>query len=246
MKKIIISLGTILFVILLIISARQLKNRNQETANEGKNQQIKNNANQKERIPYQARAEQEYITNREAAIRDFYDFSDDPLFKRAIIDGRKFFLVGYDHGYLPSTDTPTWGGVLIFEQTSEGKFNLFWESSKEYIVHAEGGYSRFQDLTNDGIPEIVVQDIPGASGSNIAYTIYTWRDKTFKVMIPTEPFGKGTATKVGGQIKDIDGDKIMEIIDGYIDEKNMLHQEIYKYNGTEYYLWKKEIKKANQ
>ncbi len=249
-KIIILSLGLLVIITFGIVLRKQTKNGDQESGIEQKTGEVESNKNIKKRRTNFARSREEHTTIREAAINTFYDFPDD--FPKAVIEGRTFVLVGYDEGHDPNTGSVTRGGVLIFEKTSEGKFNLFWES-KEYIVHGEGSYSRFQDLTNDDIPEIVVEDSPGATGRTTTFLVYAWQDGTFKLVTPSQrsrvPNSTLFYTKIGGDnaetyIKDIDNDKVMEIIGGYIsDTDHMLHQEIYKWNGKEYYLWKKVVEK---
>ena len=228
-----------------------LKSFNKELNNNQIGESIKNNDGVKKRLSDEDRAYQEHISYREAAIRNFYDFPDENL-RRTVIDGKAFILVSYDEtgvGRIPNRKDifANAGGIIVFEKTKEGKYDLFWES-KEAIVHAGSG---FQDITNDGIPEIVVYDSPGASGSTTSFNVYAWRDNTFKLITPLSLDSTPTHrdTGIGGDngetyMEDIDGDKIQEIVDGYIDDKNILHQRIFKYNGKEYYLWKEKTEPA--
>ncbi len=235
MKKIIItSIALIIIAIFLFVGIAQRREENAARNGEKK-------------MPYYgAIADGKHISYRDALIEVFHDFPD--KFPHTMIDGKALYLVGYPEGggeyYIRKVGIPyqDWGGVIVFEQAGKDTFNLLWESN-EAITRGNGDYSRFQDINNDGIDEIIITDITGTS-STTSILIYMWQDNTFKIVTPTEKIGKNTFTSIAADsayLKDLDNDKIDEIIDEYRDdEKKILHQRIYKFNKETglYSLWK--------
>ncbi len=201
-------------------------------------------------VDYRTRSDNEKISYREAQIRNFYDFPDQ--FPKTVIDGKTLYLVGYSWSIggiynRKNTAYQGLGGVIVFEEVTERKYNLIWES-RESMDHAEGDYSHFHDINNDGIPEIVVTDVTGTASTTSIY-VYAWRQDTFQLITPAErtivPNGEVMETKVGGYFKDLDNDQIDEIIDGYRDEdKLLLRERIYKFHKESglYTFWKETSK----
>ena len=132
------------------------------------------------------------------------------------------------------------GGVIAFE----GK-NIVWESS-EFIWRVSD--LRLQDINSDGINEILFEDVGGGNRPSCAFYMYQWRDSAFHLISPYEDSttSKGTyrGTKIGscgpsirdGFLEDIDDDGTEELIQATYDNKKLT----YKFNGTEYKLWKEE------
>ena len=103
-------------------------------------------------------------------------------------------------------------------------------------------------MDGDDIDEIVWDDDLGVTGRNNSYYVYKFVDGQFKLITPVEPgytrIGSGFSTVNSsaqyGQIKDLDGDGVMEIITAfsdYRDENDKPDYKIYKFNGSEYFLW---------
>lgn len=192
------------------------------------------------------------LNNRDLAVKKIMDSSGEvkPMAK---INGVTYFLADYNdtfYGGGPKENKPGWefGGIIVFK-TENDKPTIFWESEEAINV----GSSVFFDIDNDGIPEIVWDGYFGATGTDRAFYVYKYNKEEFKLITPTEIVKTSSLTykqtTLGGDssltyMKDIDGDKIQEIIVGYRDDSGIKNVQIYKFNGEVYELWKEE--KINQ
>lgn len=205
--------------------------------------------------PY-AKARAEKISPRAAQIAIYIEFPDN--FLSAQFNDRTFHLVpypnsdGFEVSNYPIKPGGNRSGIYVYEESK-----LIWESTN-YIADISIGETTFQDLTNDNIPEIVTTDSGGGNVSYCIANIYKWNGESFILIVP-DPQEDGINLCSGLSddegIRDIDNDGVFELV-AYLKRKvhpeihdidNPLYLEeetvgqIYKYNGTEYSLWKEEI-----
>ncbi|MBI3589381.1 MAG: VCBS repeat-containing protein [Candidatus Liptonbacteria bacterium] len=172
----------------------------------------------------------------------------DKLKKITQISGSTYILTGYQESNTENKPGRRFGGILVFKIENK-KPVLFWES-EEYVN--TGKVAGFRDINNDGIDEIVWDYDLGVTGRNNAIYIYKFDKDKFRLITPIEIEESSkfsTSIKYGRTIlsgdndltymKDIDGDKIQEIVVGYR-EGNIINRQTYKFNGQEYKLWKEE------
>jgi len=147
-------------------------------------------------------------------------------------------------------------GLLVFKIEND-EIKKIWESSEEIFLDIPR--IEVRDITGDGNNEILAF---WSDGKVEGLDIYSWTGTTFQYITPqeelTSPDGvtrlvPGFGSYDGGiAVKDLDGDKIEEVIiietksiginpetDESIDE---YYRKIYKWNTEkkEYYLWKEE------
>ncbi len=193
--------------------------------------------------------EKEELSNREIAIQDAMEHPD--KLRTTKINGETYLLTGYSETYrldgsLNNKPGRMFGGILVFKLVNNQPV-LFWES-EDYI---DSPYVSFLDIDNDGIDEIVWAGDLGVTGRSGAFYVYKFTSDKFKIITPIEiqestvssiKIKYGWTILVGdaelAYIRDIDDDKIQEIAVGYRDENEKALVFIYKFNGTEYYLWK--------
>jgi hypothetical protein len=140
-------------------------------------------------------------------------------------------------------------GAILYKDADQ-----IWES-KEPLDALDMSNSGFVDVDNDGVYEIVLIDNSGEKVFGCAVNIYSFDGNEVKFIVPYDNLAqqgveyKSTKIRNCTDISDIDGDRIMEITteefstrtsatDG---EEEIKIIRIYKYNGTEYFLWKEEI-----
>lgn len=165
------------------------------------------------------------------------------------------------------------GGIIMLKRLPDGKDSIYWEITSPLLNFGGGplsGIVGVKDINNDGLKEILAAFSEFTDSSQVLQTAY-WiisvnpHTKTYKVLnVVTDrnknidkdfnfehpDLSKGYTNNfevflpVNGTIpndiiQDIDHDGVSEIV---ID--HFTSQETYKYNGTEYYLWKTVTKKA--
>lgn len=190
----------------------------------------------------QSARQDEQLSPRETRIEEYLKNPDDNVnVTRFTFGTRNFSLIDYRSGYASSGPT-AWGGIIVFEGTK-----IVWES-EEGIDHVSGETS-LRDINSDNINEIFVTDGGGGNTTNCILYIYQWRDGTFHLISPYEELNPqaGKFTKMStvencgsairdGFLKDLDGDGVDELIQ----TNRKATKKIYKFNGTEYKLWKEE------
>lgn len=145
-------------------------------------------------------------------------------------------------------------GILVFREDKNGEIKLIFESKNNYSSPRIkiGIY----DLTGDGVNEILALLDNDQGG---AMLIYKWNGSDFDMITPYVKYtrfdGKQTDELAFGadsgmtKIFDIDKDGIPEIsfpvniflgLDENSDAKNEIKFQAYKWNGTEYFLWKEQ------
>ena len=191
------------------------------------------------------RAGKENSSPREAQIKN-YSLAPEKfppeLIASTTIAGKTFHVVGYPDSEASSfyhykdnhTDIPfVRSGVIVFEGN-----NMIWES-KEYIQSVSS--VKFKDINSDGIDEIEVIDIGTGNTAGRALSVYMWRKGIFELISPkntvTTTKATFTQTRVDCCLEDINDDGIMEIVNIV---SNGTIKKTYKFNGTEYKLWKEE------
>lgn len=205
--------------------------------------------------PY-VRARAEKISPRAAQIEIYIEFPDN--FLSAQFNDRTFHLVPYpnsDGFEIPNYPIKPGGnrsGIYVYEEDK-----LIWESTN-YIADISMGESTFQDLTNDNIPEIVTTDSGGGNVSYCIANIYKWNEEFFILIVPDpQEDGINLCSGLGDDegIRDIDNDGVFELvtyskikthpeihdINDLLFLEETVVKQIYKYNGTEYFLWDEEI-----
>ncbi len=201
-------------------------------------------------------ARAENISPRAAQLEIYKEFPED--FPSAQFNDRTFHLVAYpdSEGFKVSNFDIQPGGHRAGIYVYEGD-KIVWESIN-YIADISVEEARFQDLTNDGISEIVTVDHGGGNVTYCIANIYKWNGKAFTLMVPDpQEDGINLCSGLDNEsegIHDIDNDGIFELV-SYLKRKvhpeihdtdNPLYfeeetvKQIYKYNGTEYFLWKEE------
>lgn len=165
------------------------------------------------------------------------------------IKGDTYFLAWYqERKFQDNNNTYKPAGFVVFKLENRQPV-LFWESKEEMN---NNGRPRFQDIDNDNLDEIVWEGDLSVTGSNNSFYVYKFVNNNLKLITPIKtlegvtPNGlqfKSFFTLLSGDndltyMKDIDGDNIQEIIVGYRDEKEEIVSKIYKFNDTEYFLWK--------
>lgn len=159
-------------------------------------------------------------------------------------------ITTYSNGFM--------GKVVIFKKIGE-EYTPVWESPLRYM-----GYyimvEEVRDINNDGLKEIIIYGAVGARGYPGIW-IYSWDGSSGKLISSTWHEGRSTefvssaGFDVKDDIKDIDGDKIDEvIIHRYIlnpeggPDPIGVDKEIYKWNPTNqmYELWKTELESGKR
>lgn len=129
-------------------------------------------------------------------------------------------------------------GILVFTKGEEN-FSIIWESKELFSAAASVGYVEFKDINNDSIDEIVLTIGQGAR-LNPALWIYRWDGMEFELVNPNPNSDSESERWMAGylaELVDIDSDRTMEVVTS--NEKNGAPiKYVYKFNGTEYYLWK--------
>lgn len=200
----------------------------------------------------ESQTEDQKLSNREIAMVALLKNPD--KFDKSTFKHEEYYLTSYNDSFYG--DGPEnrlghkSGGIIVFK-IEKGKPKIFWESVEEI----NNGFAYFKDINNDGIPEIVWDGYFGATGRNSAYYAYKFDGNKFTTITPVR-ISKGitmegtpveaTDTLISGDsgltyMEDLDNDGIQEFTTGYWDENNNAMVSTYKWNGTEYYLWKKEI-----
>jgi len=227
----------LLIIIVLAIALIYLFNINKKPIDQGQNQNTTPSENGKN------------ISIRDKMINSFYDNYE--LGKTLKVGDREFRVISYGAGEGNRMEEPkSSGGIIAFEREKE-KWEIFWESSEFFSESFPD--IEIRDLTNDKIDEMILKNT-SLSGRNLGLAVYTWRNGKFEIVTRTREvitsIGKYVSLDLGGdvdktKIEDIDGDNIYEIIIGYkwqemsgapVEE----YQQIYKYDGDKYYLWKEE------
>lgn len=153
----------------------------------------------------------------------------------------------YNHEDFPQTR----GGALIYQEKE-----LVWEST-EPIAKLSIYTSRFIDVNNDKKNELMLIDAVGENLAGCDVYIYSFTGNRFRLITPYErlkdirPEGsKGEFVKTKIQhctaISDVDGDGKIEIVTKNLSIKGDAASgfdeswitQTYKFNGSEYYLWK--------
>jgi len=145
-------------------------------------------------------------------------------------------------------------GILVFK-IENGEVKKIWESTEE--IYLTLPRIEVRDITGDGKNEILVF---WSNGKFENLYIYSWTGVDFMNITPFEETGMISVFNADEgyiEVKDIDGDKIEEVIMitarsiGW-DEKaaesiNEYYRQIYKWNPVkqQYYLWKEETVKAS-
>lgn len=202
-----------------------------------------------------ARARMEKISPRAAQLEIYSEFPEH--FPSTLYEGKLFHLVAFPDSY--GFETPNFAegrnkdrpGVIVFEGN-----NIIWENSDDFM-EIFTFLTVFRDVTGDGVSEVIVVD---SGGGNVTYcitTIYIWNGQTFALITPEPHEGISLCSGVNDDegIQDIDEDGVFELvaylkrkvhpeihdIDNplYLEEKTV--RQIYKYNGTKYFLWKEEV-----
>ena len=202
-------------------------------------------------------ARAENISPRAAQLKNYEEFPE--YFPSAQFEGRIFHLVAYpdSEGFKVSNFDIQPGGHRAGIYVYEGD-KIVWESTN-YIADISVGEARFQDLTNDNIPEIVTTDSGGGNVSYCIANIYKWNGELFILMVPDpQEDGINLCSGLNNEsegIHDIDNDGIFELV-SYLKRKvypeihdidnplfleEITVKQVYKYNGTQYFLWKEEI-----
>ncbi|MEK7621835.1 MAG: hypothetical protein AAB415_01520 [Patescibacteria group bacterium] len=139
-----------------------------------------------------------------------------------------------NHPYKPA-------GFMVFKLLGN-RPTLFWESKEETN---NNGKPRFEDINNDEVDEIVWEGDLSVTGRTNAFYIYKFVGNTFKRISPLQKDSTDTylLTELVGSaeltfMKDIDADKIQDIIVGYEQSEGKKIAKIFKWNGSEYSLWK--------
>lgn len=194
------------------------------------------------------------ITKKERIQHVEWTYTNGKQYDEFVLDGKgqKKFVITY---YQPNPRDPELvkeerrGGIVVFE-IRNGTPILFWESKEDIILNEPT--IEVKDITGDGKLEIVSK---WSDGKTDKLYIYSWDGKTFQFITPVKKVESIYTTpdlytpifgaSLGGdiEVRDIDDDSIAEILmigvsvsnDGFI-------TNIYKWNGTEYYLWKRNIK----
>lgn len=139
----------------------------------------------------------------------------------------------------------TRAGVIVFNIINN-KFHIIWES-EDFLSAAIQGFTKFQDINNDGVDELVLTVGQGARQIP-ALWIYKWDGSVFKLINPNpgaDSESKRWLAGISAELKDVDGDKILEAV-VTSEETSLKTREvetinrIYKFNGQEYKLWKEE------
>ena len=187
------------------------------------------------------------ISKRKIAIQNTMEHPD--KLRTTKINGETYLLTGYSETHYTNDDNKPgrkFGGILVFKLVNNEPV-LFWES-EDYI---NSPYVSFLDIDNDGIDEIVWDGDLGVTGRSNAFYVYKFTGDKFKIITPIE-IQESTVSSIKikygwtllagsselSYIKDIDDDKVLEIIVGSRDENEKALVFIYKFNGSEYYLWK--------
>jgi hypothetical protein len=143
------------------------------------------------------------------------------------------------------------GGIIVFKVTNKTPI-IFWEIGNPVDLTRPGIEAR--DITNDGYVEITAD---WSDGTIDNLFIYSWTGSNFKLISPTTivkwpdlttSVGYIFVVRMGDiKIKDIDDDNIDEIIisggttrDEIGNETPIESERIYKWNGSEYHLWKQK------
>lgn len=140
-------------------------------------------------------------------------------------------------------------GAILYKGVDQ-----IWES-EEPLDALDMSNSGFVDVDNDGVYEIVLIDNSGEKVFGCAVNIYSFDGNEINFIVPydnlTQQGVEFRSTRIRNctDISDIDGDKTIEVtteefsthINEIGEEEKMKIVRIYKYNGTEYFLWKEEI-----
>jgi hypothetical protein len=254
-KRNILALALVLFVVIILVLI--LGNHKTESDTESGVVSTDTKLSSEEYKNPFVRARTERISPREAQIEIYHEFPDE--FMSASFNDKVFHLVPYPDsiGHKISNYQIQPGGHRAGIYVYEGD-KIVWESTN-YIADISVGEARFQDLTNDGISEIVAVDHGGGNVTYCIANIYKWNGELFILMVPDpQEDGINLCSGLNNEsegIHDIDNDGIFELV-SYLKRKvhpeihdtdNPLYfeeetvKQIYKYNGTEYFLWKEEI-----
>lgn len=188
------------------------------------------------------------FTKRDFAIKDAQ--ANPEKLKKVIVNKETYLMTQYPEEKFQENNSGWRPAGIIFFKLENNQIKLFWESSEDI---SNGGSFRFQDIDNDGIAELIWEGDGGVTGENNSIYVYKFNGSGFKLITPAETAEvvnlkgekiKHISTILGGDsdltyMKDIDGDKIQEIVVGYR-EGNIINRQIYKFNGQEYKLWKEE------
>ncbi len=132
------------------------------------------------------------------------------------------------------------GGILVFIK-KDNHFSIIWES-KEYFS-AMKGTTEFKDINNDGIDELVLIAWQGVRLVP-TFWIYQWNNDEFKLINPN-PGAETESDRwmAGTDVKfiDLENDGNLEVLTlNESGDYEDIHQSasVFKFNGSEYYLWK--------
>ena len=132
-------------------------------------------------------------------------------------------------------------GVIVF-RNNNNKLEIVWES-KEFLSSARPGKISFQDINNDKQKELILEVGQGVRLVP-AFWIYMWNGNEFVLMNPNQKAEDESERWMAGidvQLHDLENDGTLEVITlnetgNYGDTHQ--YARIFKFNGTEYYLWK--------
>lgn len=188
---------------------------------------------------------------REIALDNYKNFPEE--FKTTNYNGIVYTLVPYKESmdkYIFKNFPEEFNGTKQgSEKTNRSGFfilknnEILWESSRIFSS-LDFNATYFNDLDNDGIQEIVATD--QGKRPNLPHyckvTIYKWNNSNFLEILTNldlrEP-DYGCYDIDDSHIKDVDGDKIKEVLSETIKD-NIKTNRTYKWNGTEYFLWKEQ------
>ena len=247
--KNILIVGTILALLILVLV--RLSSR-LHTANTlvTQNTQTPSVAESEPPLPFGQITRDEAIKHVEWAYRNGKPYEQFALTK----DGPKDYVVTFYQPNPRDENIPyneRRGGILVFH-ISDNKPVLVWESKDDITLTRPTIGVR--DITKDGKIEIMAT---WSDGTIDNLFIYSWTGNEFTLISPTTvvklPFSNKEATgyifdirRGDIQVKDLDGDNIDEVTisGGVTRDKNdneipiIGREEIFKWNGTKYYLWK--------
>jgi hypothetical protein len=216
---------------------------------------------EKRKAEYQAYLEEkrkEKSERQKSIERLFQAYEEGKIEPRLIINNRKLYFTSYkshagNHFNVATGEWDGRAGIILFEENNQ-TLEEFWESSDDILMICHSTPIKFLDLNSDNVKEIIITE--SSCARNWAYYIYEWKkeDNTFKLITPLSDDGRGPV--VGGFFQDIDADGIDEIVNKWEEDPYYLlaldieddryflrneRQQIYKYDGDKYVLWKDEI-----
>lgn len=130
-------------------------------------------------------------------------------------------------------------GIVLFE-SFQNKNIIFWES--EDILYGIMSNTYFSDINGDNEDEVVL--VLG-QGVRLVPAIYIYKRSGNKYyLINPNPNSKNFTDRwmagLDAKLEDIDGDNIKEVVslNGDSNDPDSYYQRIFKFNGSEYYLFK--------